>query len=54
MFDPATGLYWGVVPDQSSGLPAGNPYIASRGKAGAGNLVIVLVQPYPWDAYGYI
>ena len=34
--------------------PRNNPYIASQHKDGAGNLVIVLVKPYPWDGWGYV
>jgi hypothetical protein len=54
VFDPQTGFYWGIVPGASNSLPAGNPYIASQHKDGAGNLVIVLVKPYPWDGWGYV
>jgi hypothetical protein len=54
VFDQATGLYWGVVPDQSSSLPATNPYIISKNKTGSGNLVIVFYKPFPWDGWGYV
>jgi hypothetical protein len=53
VFDPVTGLYWGVVPNASSTLPATNPYIASRRKDTAGNLHIILVKPYPWDGWAW-
>ena len=49
----ADGFYWGIVPDPSSSLPANNPYIAAKKKTGAGDLVIVLVKPYPWDGWGF-
>jgi hypothetical protein len=52
--DPNTGYFWGIVPSASNSLPANNPYIASQHKDGAGNLVIVLVKPYPWDGWGYV
>ena len=52
--DPATGFYWGLVPTGSGSLPPANPYIASQHKDGAGNLIIVLVKPYPWDGWAYI
>jgi hypothetical protein len=52
-FDPATGYYWGIVPNGPGGLPPNNPYISSEHKDGAGNLVIVLVKPYPWDGAWY-
>jgi hypothetical protein len=47
------GLYWGIVPNASNSLPANNPFISSQHKDGAGNLVIVLVKPYPWDGLGF-
>jgi hypothetical protein len=54
ILDSTTGLYWGLVPDQSSSLPPNNPYIVSRNKTGSGNLVVVVDLSYPWDSLGYI
>jgi len=54
VFDPANGFYWGIVPAASNSLPPGNPYISSEHKDGAGNLIIVLVKPWPWDGWGYV
>lgn len=48
------GFYWGLVPSGPGGLPAENPYIQSKHKDRAGNLVIVLVKPYPWDGKGFV
>ncbi len=54
-YDPGTGLYWGLVPDwRFWGWPNPNPYISARYIDSSGNLVIVLVKPYPWDGRAYV
>jgi hypothetical protein len=51
--DP-TGTHWGVVPNASNQLPLTNPFVAQKKKDGAGDLIIVLVVPFPWDPAGYV
>jgi hypothetical protein len=46
----ANGFYWGFVSNTQNG---NNPFISSQHKDGAGNLIIVLVKPWPWDGWGY-
>ncbi len=54
-YDAGTGLYWGLVPDLPFwGWPNPNPYISARYIDSSGNLVIVLVKPYPWDGRAYV
>jgi hypothetical protein len=60
VFDPATGLYWGLVADYQSKVkscPTGInsnlfPGVLSKMKTGAGDVVITFCKPYPWDGGG--
>jgi len=54
VYDSGTGFYWGIVPLWSPWLPSTNPYIAERYINLSGDLVIVLVKPYPWDGWAYV
>jgi hypothetical protein len=53
-FDPTTGLYWGLVGDWPFFLPSSSPRIVARYIDLSGNVVIVLIKPYPWDGRAYI
>jgi hypothetical protein len=46
-----TGLYWGVIPDCPSGKkPITGPCVKSKTKNNAGDLLLTVAKPSPWDA----
>jgi hypothetical protein len=48
---PTTGLYWGVIPDCPNGnKPITTPCVKSKTKNNAGDLLLTVVKPNPWDA----
>jgi hypothetical protein len=58
-FDPGTGKFWGSVPNAagnqktcSNPAPVRAPVVTQKKKTGAGDLVITLCIPYPWDGWG--
>lgn len=58
-FDPGTGKFWGSVPSAagnqktcSNPAPVRAPVVTQKKKTGAGDLVITLCIPYPWDGWG--
>jgi hypothetical protein len=58
-FDPGTGKFWGSVPNAAgnqktceSPAPVRAPVVTQKKKTAAGDLVITLCIPYPWDGWG--
>jgi hypothetical protein len=53
--DSTTQLYWGLLPDCPNGnkKPILEPCVKSKNKDNAGDLILTLVKPDPWDGNMY-